>query len=467
MKPDAIIVGGGTAGLMCAVALAERGGKSMVLEKNNHIGGTLHLSSGQMSGAGTRLQAARDIEDSPQMHFDDAMRICHGKANPELLRLSVENQGPVIDWLEEKGFDMAPEVPVIYHGHEAYLTARTYWGNNSGISILDVLAREFNAVCESGLSELHLEEPAEALVFDDTGRVAGVKSASGKTWAAPSVVITTGGYAADPAIFAELHHGLPLYSGAWPQATGSGLKLAHEVNCGVAGAEYYLPTFGGIFDHLHDPPRYTSLMGLVPQNRQPWEILVNAAGERFVAEDNPSVDVRERALMEQVEMRAWLIRDARITRDAPSLFYDWPDDKVSEFLKTSQLVFHADDLASLACAIGAEASVLESAVQDYNSAVASGKDKFGRSHMPLPIAEPPYEAIETVGMTVKSFAGITVDGNLQVTTEQGNPVDNLYAAGEALGGANFSGDAFVGGMSVTPALALGRLLGKEILAVRG
>jgi hypothetical protein len=42
-------------------------------------------------------------------------------------------------------------------------------------------------------------------------------------------------------------------------------------------------------------------------------------------------------------------------------------------------------------------------------------------------------------------------------------VPNLYAVGEVIGGGATSGDSFVNGMMVTPALAFGRLLGEKIL----
>ncbi len=65
-------------------------------------------------------------------------------------------------------------------------------------------------------------------------------------------------------------------------------------------------------------------------------------------------------------------------------------------------------------------------------------------------------------MTVVSPAGINADGGLQVSTADGSPIPNLYAAGEVLGFARLSGAGFLGGMSLTPALTFGRLLGQKI-----
>ena len=55
---DIVICGAGTAGLACAIAAAEAGASVVVVEKDVEIGGTLHLSAGQMSAAGSRLHAA-------------------------------------------------------------------------------------------------------------------------------------------------------------------------------------------------------------------------------------------------------------------------------------------------------------------------------------------------------------------------------------------------------------------------
>ena len=62
-----------------------------------------------------------------------------------------------------------------------------------------------------------------------------------------------------------------------------------------------------------------------------------------------------------------------------------------------------------------------------------------------------------------SYAGVAVDGQLRVIRQNGRPIHNLYAAGELLGMGQLMGRAICGGMSVMPALALGRLLGHSIL----
>jgi fumarate reductase flavoprotein subunit len=83
--------------------------------------------------------------------------------------------------------------------------------------------------------------------------------------------------------------------------------------------------------------------------------------------------------------------------------------------------------------------------------------------MPLPIAQPPFYAIQLQSWNLTDYAGIAVDGELRVIKKDGTLIGNLYAAGELLGMGQLMGRSVCGGMSVTPALAFGRLLGNEIL----
>jgi fumarate reductase flavoprotein subunit len=53
---------------------------------------------------------------------------------------------------------------------------------------------------------------------------------------------------------------------------------------------------------------------------------------------------------------------------------------------------------------------------------------------------------------------------LEVIGADGKAIKNLYAIGEILGLGATSGDAFCGGMALTPALSFGRILGRELSA---
>ena len=200
-----------------------------------------------------------------------------------------------------------------------------------------------------------------------------------------------------------------------------------------------------------------------PQFRQPWEVYVDLNGKRFVREDEPSVDTRERALLSLPDMQFWVIYDEAIKGTAPSLFA-----KVTAEVAETRFGHHpsyhrADSLAELARLTGMNAETLQSTIDAYNHAITAGElDAMGREHRPLPIAQGPFYAIRHVGWSIVGFAGLSVDDTLRVLDQNKQPIPNLYAAGEVLGLGATSGNSFVGGMSVTPAMTFGRLLGQRL-----
>ena len=56
-----------------------------------------------------------------------------------------------------------------------------------------------------------------------------------------------------------------------------------------------------------------------------------------------------------------------------------------------------------------------------------------------------------------------MNDRLQVVRRDGTAIANLFAAGEILGAGATQGQAFCGGMMITPALTFGRLLGGRII----
>jgi len=114
---DILIIGAGTAGMACAITAAQHGAKVGVIEKSDHVGGALHWSGGHMSAAGNRWQRSKGIEDSIEKHYQDILRINNNSGNLDLIRLAVEEAPKTIDWLDDLGFEFAPECPRIIYGH--------------------------------------------------------------------------------------------------------------------------------------------------------------------------------------------------------------------------------------------------------------------------------------------------------------------------------------------------------------
>ncbi|MBM3522760.1 MAG: FAD-dependent oxidoreductase [Alphaproteobacteria bacterium] len=461
---DLIIVGAGTAGMPAAMEAAMRGLKVALIEKTERIGGTLHFSSGQMSGAGTRLQAERGIHDTPDLHFEDVMRISRGTANRGLVRRAVDAAPRTIDWLMANGFAMHPACPAILHLHEAYRIARSYWGVDGGRSILEAITPSFERIRARHGIDLRFGMTVTTLL---PGKGVRVRRPDGSetTLASRATILTTGGYGASPAMFARLHGGAPLFTTASPTSDGSGFAMAEALGGRIRNAHYWKPAMAGI----EDPPGsgrvvWEDVPALTPQVRLPWEIFVDARGQRFVAEDHDSVDMREVALATLPGLSFWIVFDQAILDAAPPLLPRFDAARLAAAFAGHPDFVRADTLAELARRAGIDGAGLAATVAAYNRAVAGGPDALGRKHMPGPIAGPAFHAIRCRGMVLRSFAGLTVDDELRVLGADGAPLPGLYAAGEILGGGTLSGDGYVGGMSVTPALGFGRWLGQTVLA---
>ncbi|GAB3434683.1 FAD-dependent oxidoreductase [Actinophytocola sediminis] len=466
-RVDLLIVGAGTAGLPAATEAARHGLRVTVIEQADQVGGTLWRSWAQMSAGGTAVQRALGINDSPDLHYDDVMRISKGGADPALVRLAVDHAPETVDWLVSAGFEMDPGAPAILYFHEPYGLPRTYWGRRGGRSVLEVLLPRFERARDDGAVTLHLNTTMTALRPAGPGRVAGV-TATGPGGVvmeidAAAVVLTSGGYSGNAELFPELTEGAPLVGPGAPTSTGTGLLAALDLGARTRGGDLFLPTYGGVL--LPDSPSRTVALDdypqLTPQSRVPWEIHVNARGARFVAEDSASVDVRETALLDQPDLRFWVVYDEAVRRTAPPLLPTWGAAELDEAFDTHPSFSRADTVAELAAQAGIDADGLRDTIEEYNAAVAAGRDRFDRAHLPTPIEQPPFYAVRNHGSTLKSPAGIVVDEHLRVIGPAG-PIENLYAAGEVLGGSTLSGRSFVSGMSVTPALSFGRLLGRRI-----
>ncbi|MEM8984413.1 MAG: FAD-dependent oxidoreductase [Pseudomonadota bacterium] len=465
---DVIVVGGGTAGLPTALFSAERSNRVLVIEKGPILGGTLDRSAGQVAAAGTVFQAAKNIEDTPDAHYEDIVRINDGTSDPALIRLFVEHAADALNWLAANGYEVEPNHPVTGQGHEHFRTARYQWGVKGGWSIYEAMAPLAEQAVKRGALQINLNTSATELMIDNRGHVVGVVSeaADGKRHEhrARNVVLASGGCASNPTMFEELH-GIPLYCQvAHPNSQGIGITLGLAAGGYVRGGEHYQPLPGALLANDNYPALPTALAPLNPTLRLPWEILVNADGKRFVREDDPHVHNIETAIRQQQGERHWAIFDDAILEKAPPLIPDWSPTALRDAVGTHPMIDTANSIGELANAAGLDADTLIATVEIYNRARENDRpDPHGLEHRPLPIAKPPFYAVRMNGWTLISFAGLGVNDKLQVTNASGTPIPNLYAVGEVIGAGATSGNAYTNGMLVTPGITFGRLLGKQIL----
>lgn len=466
---DVIVVGAGTAGIPCAISAANAGARVLLLEKDARIGGTLHVTGGHMAAAGARRQRERGIVDTPEAHLDDIHRISRGTAREDLVRILVDHAAETVDWLGDRNFQFASETPRIVYGHEPYTTARTYYGKDEGVSILEVLKPALDRAQQEHDLTLWTNSAVTELLTDAAGAVVGVaveREGRSREVHAPAVVLATGGYAADPELFRELE-GAPLVSAAARTSTGDGLYLGMAVGAALQGRGTHLPTFGGLPDPRTPGRANWSDRQRLTSERPPREIYVTKEGQRWVAEDDESIDDKERALTTITDQTFWTVFDddalASSTGGMNQMIVGLEPDEVRAVMNQRPGLHSADSVVELARLAGIDETGLVSTVETYNAAVEEGVDAaFGRTYLPAPIAQPPFYAIRNHAITLVTFQGLDIDDSFAVRTEAGEVIPGLFAAGEVIGAGATCGNSFCSGMLVTPALTFGRLLGDRL-----
>ncbi len=467
-KYDLIVMGAGTAGMPAAIFAAERGANVLAIEKSPVLGGTLDRSGGQISGSGTMFQKAKGIEDTPDAHYADNMRITRNTADPIATRLFVDNAGDSINWLGANGFKPLDEHPVLGGGHEYFTTPRYHWGKDGGRTILATMEPLYKAAERADRVTTLMSTGVVDLIQDDSGAVVGVTAEDEKgrltDYMGRHVILASGGCASNPRMFADLHNAELTAQFAYPYSQGAGLTLGQGAGGYLRGGEKYLASFGTVLqDDTYPSVREISYTSR-PDVRPSWEVFVNSDGHRFMREDHPSVDYREHRLTAQSGQRMWVIADQEIMDKAPIAYAGWDKKKLMDSFDDHPMFTKAENLDVLGVKAGINTVNLSNAIATYNRALDEGAtDPFGRQHRPLPVRNGPFYAVRVTGISLLSFAGLAVDGKLRVIRPDGSAVPNLYAAGEIIGAGATSGNAYTNGSLVTPAVTFGRLLGQQML----
>ena len=187
---DVLIIGGGGAGASAAIEADEAGAKVMIVTK-------LRLGDANTMMAEGGIQAADKPNDSPAIHYLDAMGGGHFANKPELLYRLVTEAPDAIKWLNELGveFDKAEDgTMVTTHGggtsRKRMHAAKDYSGAEIMRTLRDeVLNRQIPVVDFTAAVEL---------ILDENGKAAGAVLMNMETREiliarAKTVIIATGG----------------------------------------------------------------------------------------------------------------------------------------------------------------------------------------------------------------------------------------------------------------------------------
>ncbi len=191
-EADVVVVGTGAAGLAAAWVAADSGVDVLVLEKGKVVGprsSCSAISGGTCSMVGTPLQREKGIKDSPDLYYEDLIKVGKGWAVPDVVRAFVDEDAKLYPWLiEELGIEvMSFEWSV---GHSVPRKIR--FNPAKAIKIVKEDAERKGA-------KILLETPGRRLITNGCGRVVGIiaENRVGKkiyVKVRKGVILATGGF---------------------------------------------------------------------------------------------------------------------------------------------------------------------------------------------------------------------------------------------------------------------------------
>lgn len=491
VQTEVLVIGAGYSGLATALSAIEEGLEVIVAEKTD---------APQGRGAGTgvinsKYAVAHNavVTDKASAAFRWA-QTCGNRINEKLVGMFFEQSGPAMDWLLDKaeqagyklkvdlwdGYSRNPLLPDEVGYHMLSLDQGA-----SGMADFDqskfFTVELLGKLCDAAGVQFLFNSPAEQLVQESDGSISGayLKTSKGytKVMASKGVVLATGDIAADKEM---MDYYCPVAEKAQPIYTPVGANTGdgHKMALWVGGAMQDAP-----FPPMLHPQRYADKSS--NELEGPF-LYVNKQGKRFF---NEGTWVQPRSLqimMNTDEGIAYSVFDSHWPEDLMSSFpygggMFWDSFRYTEtstyqdtidYYKTSLeeniaagTAWKADTIEELAQKMGVDPAEMRKTVDRYNAICEKGDDVdfHKRGELLYPLKEGPFYANSVGACLLVVVGGAKVNEKLQVLSTEGQPIEGLYAVGNA------SGDLYavdypinVPGCSHGRCLTWGYLAGKSL-----
>jgi fumarate reductase flavoprotein subunit len=445
-----LIVGAGACGGTAALAAHERGAGVMLLERDAVPRGNTALSGGQIPAAGTRLQRAAGIDDTPEILANDLIRKARGQNDATLARHVARESSRTVEWLiDVHGVPLSVVDDFRYPGHSRHHMHATpgRYGVELIVALLESVARAKIDVVVSA--------PVTDLFGDEAGRVHGVRitrrDGSADDLGCQALILACNGFGGNPAMvrryipeMAEAHyHG---HEGNTGDAVRWGLALGAAVaNMGSFQGHGAVTTP----HHIH--------IGWPAITEGGFQ--VNVHGERF-SDENAGYSEQALNVLRQPGGVAWTIFDERCDRVAVQIH-------AHQLAREAGAIHTVASVEEAARLVGCPVGVLTRTVREVETmARGERRDPFGRDFTDHPPLHPPYRVAKVTGALFHTQGGLVVDTHARVLRSDGTPLPNLFAGGGAAGGLSGPADwGYLSGSGLLMATTLGRLAGESAAAL--
>jgi flavocytochrome c len=475
---QAIVLGGGLAGVSACNTVLENGGKVVLLDKSAFCGGNSTKATSGINGAETKTQKEKGVDDTVELFTADTLK--GGAKKPEVAKVLCGNSGKDVDWLMDV-FDLDLSLLARLGGHSA---PRTHRGKERfpGMTITYALIQMVEKISErgDGLARIVTKARAHKLLMNKAGACVGcVYEKGGIDFQEHGpVIICTGGFGADftsQSLLAkyrpDLMH-LPTTNGE--HCTGDGIKMGEAIGAKTIDLEWVQVHPTGLVKP--DEPDAKIKFLAAEALRGVGGIILDANGKRFANELGRRDYVTGEMWKSKPPFRLCLNKAAsdeiiwhckHYTGRGVMKFYGSGADLAKDMGIDGQVLVDIHNAH-------AEAAKMQEKDPEggkwpaYPSGrchdEASGKTGSGKKfyHNVLDgskvLAEPFYVAIITPVIHY-CMGGLEIDVNSSVIGSTGKAVPGLYCAGEIAGGVH--GNNRLGGNSLLDCVVFGRVAGKH------
>lgn len=451
-ETDVVVVGAGACGFAAALSAGSRRVRVLLVEKSSRPGGNTSLSHGFIPAAGTRLQRAVGIEDSPERMAEDILRKNGYTSDPHITRMLCERSAEVVHWLmDEIGIPLTLVTDFLYSGQSTYRfhAPPSRRGRDLIYGFEEALRRTPNITAVYGV-------PVSGLITSADGSVVGVwvggdargdgPPAGAEAIRARKVILANNGFAGNPDM---VRHHCPdiygaLYFGA-PGNTGDGIRWGMQ----LGARTQHMDAFQG-HGSVAEPHGILLTWAVLEKGG----FIVNRLGRR-VGNENLGYSPFSVLVRQQPEGIAFDIFDERTYHDM--LRHD------PQFRELDEMgaIHRGETVRELAERLHVDPDGLAETVDEFNRAAAGQvADPFGRRHFGHAPLQGRLYGVRVTAALFHTQGGLLVDLLARPLRADGRPIPNLFAGGGVAVGISGRGCAgYSPGNGLLTALGFGRIAG--------
>lgn len=457
MEFDIIVIGGGNAALCAAISAKENAPQLKVA--------LLESSSKKWRGGNSQhTRNLRSMHDAPtdvltsvyseDEFFDDVFKVTKGQTNEEYARFVISRTPQAVEWAKAHGVRFQPSMRGTLHlgrtnafflgGGKSLINAYFHSAEKLGIEIFyECEALKLNAKnghCES-VSVLDKKQNAEL------------------KFSAKAFVIASGGFESN----------LEWLQEAWGEKAknfiirgtkfnqGKMLKALQNIKAHIIGDA----TQGHMVAIDARTPKYDG--GIASRvDCVSLGIVVNRFGKRFYDEG------------EDFWPKRYAIWGRLVANQDGQIAYSITDSKVQHAYMPSLFPpIVAQSIDDLARQIGLDSANLKATIDEFNAKVIKGEFnhtiqddchtqglEVEKTHWALKIDTPPFYCYPLRPGVTFTYMGVKVGKDAKVFKDDGEPFDNLFAAGEIMAG-NILTQGYVAGFGMSIGSVFGKVAGEN------